>query len=97
MEDDHFEWDDAKAEANFRKHAVGFANATLVFSDPLAIDDLDSDSEIHGEIRYRITGAARGKLLTVIYTERNGRIRLISAREASTREHDNYQSQNTQE
>ncbi len=31
-----FEWDDAKAKTNERKHGVRFDDAMLVFSDPYA-------------------------------------------------------------
>ena len=30
----HFEWDDEKAEANWRKHGIRFEKATEVFNDP---------------------------------------------------------------
>ncbi len=38
-----FEWDDAKAEANLRKHGVSFAEATTAFADPLAAIFPDPD------------------------------------------------------
>jgi uncharacterized protein len=36
-----FEWDEAKARANLRKHDVAFADAVTVFLDPRAIDAPD--------------------------------------------------------
>ena len=89
-----FDWDDAKAESNYRKHGVDFETATEVFADVLAIEELDEDSVGFGEYRFLITGMAGGKLVTVVYTESEERIRIISARRASRREHDNYYSQN---
>jgi uncharacterized DUF497 family protein len=97
MEDEEFEWDDRKAEANFRKHGVDFETATEVFSDHFAIEEFDPDSGVHGEDRYRRTGMASGTLVTVVYTERQDRIRIISARRATTREHDEYYRANSQE
>ncbi len=65
-----FEWNKAKAKANFRGHGVSFDLAKTVFHDPFAIERLD-DREEHGEERFVIIGAAEGKtLLFVAYTER---------------------------
>jgi len=89
-----FEWDKAKAEANFRRHGVSFDLARAVFRDPFAIERLD-DREEHGEDRFVIVGAAEGKaLLFVAYTEREERIRIISARRATQNEQDDYFRQN---
>jgi uncharacterized protein len=77
-----FEWDSVKADANYRKHGVGFVAATQVFEDPLAIEDLDVSAD-YGEERFLILGRAGDRLLTVVYTERPDRIRIISAREAT--------------
>ena len=92
-----FDWDEAKAEANYRKHRIDFETATEVFDDSFAVERLDSPSPDHGEDRYVITGMAGGRLLTVVYTERGETIRLISARPATRREHDDYYRQNSQE
>ena len=90
-----FEWHEAKAEANFRRHGVSFDLAKTVFEDPFAVELLD-DREDHGEDRFVIIGMAEGKvLLFVAYTEREERIRIISARRATQYEQDNYFQQNT--
>jgi uncharacterized DUF497 family protein len=95
MQDERFEWDDEKAAANFKKHHITFEQASAVFDDPLAIERPDRDQE--DEDRYIITGKVTGlagdKLVTVVYTERNGRIRIISARKATRREQDTYYQQ----
>jgi uncharacterized protein len=89
-----FAWNKAKAEANFRRHGVSFDLAKTVFSDSFAIERLD-DREEHGEERFVIIGAAEGKaLLFVAYTEREERIRIISARRATQNEQDDYFRQN---
>lgn len=78
-----FEWHAAKAEANLRTHGVSFALAKSVFADPFAIERLD-DREDYGERRLVIIGMAEGQvLLFVAYTEREERIRIISARRAT--------------
>ena len=84
-----FGWDKAKAAGNYAKHGVSFETATEVFTDPFAIERLD-DREDYGEDRFILIGIAEGAVLTVIYTERNGQIRIISARQATKREQDDY-------
>jgi uncharacterized protein len=86
---DAFEWDDLKAQSNLRKHGVTFEDARLVFTDVFAIERLE-DSVNYDEDRTVITGMARGRLLTVVYTERDAWIRIISARKATKRECDDY-------
>jgi len=92
-----FDWRDTadKAARNLREHGVSFELATTVFNDPFAVERLD-DREDYGEERFVITGMAEGNIvLLVAYTERQGRIRLISARRATKREQDDYFQQNT--
>jgi len=86
-----FEWDDAKAEANLQKHQVSFAEAATAFADPLAAIFSDSDHS-DDEIREILVGhTERGRLLVVNFTERAGRIRVISARAASSSERLNHE------
>jgi hypothetical protein len=40
-----FQWDPRKQIANLKKHGVEFADAVLVFDDPLALTIPDPDSE----------------------------------------------------
>ena len=87
-----FEWDTDKATSNIEKHGVSFAEAITIFGDPLevAIPDPDHSEE---EFRFVSVGrSAQGRLLVVAYTEREARIRLISAREAAPKERRNYES-----
>jgi len=89
MISDDFEWDDGKAAANLAKHGVSFAEATLVFDDLNAIEEID-DSINYGEDRWKITGLSNGRLVVVVNTVRNGRNRLISARRGERRDYDDY-------
>jgi uncharacterized DUF497 family protein len=41
-----FEWDKAKAKANFRRHGVSFDLAKTVFKDPFAIERLDDREQV---------------------------------------------------
>ena len=93
MQDGRFEWNDAKARANLEKHEVSFEVARRVFDDPAGVDEID-DRGAHGEDRFIVTGMVDGRLLTVSYTERDSRIRIISARKATRREQISYFNQN---
>lgn len=89
-----FEWHDAKAEANLLAHGVSFELAMTVFKDPFAIELLD-DRKDYGEERFVTIGMAEGHvLLFVAYTEREDRIRIISARRVTQYEQDDYFRQN---
>jgi len=89
-----FEWHAAKAEASLEAHGVSFDLATTVFKDPFAVERLD-DREDYGEQRFVIIGMAEGHaVLFVAYTEREERIRIISARRATQYEQDDYFRQN---
>ena len=90
MQTDAFEWDDAKAARNLVKHRVSFEAATFVFDDPHGIDIID-ESARHAEVRFKSIGSDGHRLLAVIYTERDSRIRIISAREAEPYEQARYQ------
>ena len=86
-----FEWDLAKAESNIEKHGVSFAEAMTVFGDPLEVTITDPDHS-EGEFRFLSLGrSVHARLLVVAYTERDGRVRLISAREAVPRERRKYE------
>lgn len=76
-----FEWDPAKAISNLVKHNVSFELACVVFKDPFAVEWQD-DSQDYGEDRFLILGIVEGRVLHVTYVERNGNVRLISARRA---------------
>ena len=88
-----FEWDDAKAAENLRKHGVSFELAAKAFRDPFGMEWID-DREDYGEVRTLLLGMADGSVLTVVYTERGSRIRLISARRATRYEQDRYHLEN---
>jgi uncharacterized protein len=88
-----FEWDEGKAEANQKKHDVDFSDAKSVFGDPfsITIDDPDHSEQ---EQRYIDIGkATSGKILIVVYTEREDRICIISCRKATPAERRTYEDQ----
>lgn len=96
MHDDEFEWDDGKAQTNLAKHGVSFEAARRVFDDAFAFERSDVGSK-DGETRYLTTGMVNGVLLTVVYTERGERVRIISARKATRHERRDYYHSQTAE
>lgn len=93
MVSDDFEWDDDKAASNLRKHGVSFDMAKHAFRDPFAIDWLDTKQDA-AELRYALLGTVEGRVLFVAYTERDDRIRIISARGATGYERKRYHEEN---
>ena len=86
-----FEWDAKKAAANEKKHGVSFQEAGTVFGDPLAITYPNPD---HSQSEHRaITfGMSRDhRLLVVAHTDRNGKIRIFSARAMTKHERKIYE------
>jgi uncharacterized protein len=86
-----FEWDEKKAEANLRKHKVSFEEAKTIFADEHSItipDTRHSDSE---DRFVDIGMSVKQHLLAAVYTERDGRIRLISSRAATKSERRYYE------
>jgi uncharacterized protein len=86
-----FEWDDAKASENLKKHGVSFSEASTVFADPLSrtiIDPLHSDQEG----RFVTLGqSSLQHTLVVVHTYRGEVTRIISARSATPRERRDYE------
>lgn len=82
-----FEFDDAKARQNVRKHGVSFAEAMTVFDDPHSLFKRDEEHSDE-EDRWHVLGASGpGRVLLVAIVERSkNTVRIISARKATTRE-----------
>jgi Uncharacterized protein conserved in bacteria len=80
-----FEWDENKAQSNIKKHGVTYEEAIEVFFDPFyQTGDASVDS---AETRDFIIGYTFSqRLLLAVYTERNDRTRIISARPATRAE-----------
>lgn len=85
-----FEWDDVKAVKNRRNHRVSFEEAVTVFDDELAIDATDEVHSAKEEHRVLIGLSEKLRLLTLVYTERDEKIRLISARRSTRTEEARY-------
>ena len=79
-----FEWDEEKEKINVKKHGISFSTAALVFDDEDRIEIYDTIHSVQ-EDRF-ITIGSVGKILFVVYTNRDSSIRLISARLANDKE-----------
>ena len=86
-----FEWDPAKNLANIHKHGVSFETAKRIFEGPI-MTRFDNRREYEEE-RYISVGEVARAHIAVAHTDRDGRIRLISARPASRRERQDYHEQ----
>ncbi len=86
-----FDWDPVKAAGNLKKHGVDFADAVSALYDDLAVTVRDDDAD---EQRFVTMGLdALGRLLVVVYTWRDERLRIISARRATSGERRRYESE----
>ena len=84
-----FEWDEKKNLLNQIKHGVSFEEATKVFNDPKQREFCDNEHNIFEE-RWKVIGLVEFDILNVSFTERDGVIRIISARKANKKEEEDY-------
>ncbi|MFO1126160.1 MAG: BrnT family toxin [Methylocystis sp.] len=82
----NFEWDSSKDSINRQKHGVAFADAVEIFEGRY----LKVRSDRSGETRWLAIGSASERVIAVIYAERGGRLRIISARTARKSERETY-------
>lgn len=84
-----FEWDEAKNAQNRAKHGIAFEEATTIFEGPIVTRE--DDRRDYGETRWLSMGLLAGVVVIVVaHTNRQGRIRMISARPASRTERKIY-------
>ena len=86
-----FEWDDAKERKNIRKHGIDFTTASRIFKDENRLELYD-EAHSENEDRYITIGIIDevAYIVTVVYTEREETVRLISARKATEQERKRY-------
>ncbi len=80
-----FEWDKAKSERCRRERGFSFADVLPAFIDPSRKIEVDNRVD-YRETRLRLYGHVAGRLYVIVYTERGGVIRIISAHKANARE-----------
>ena len=84
-----FEWDEAKANENYRKHRVTFQLAARAFEDVHGLDLMD-DRMDYGEGRWLRIALIEGRVVSVAYTRRGEAVRIVSARASTRRERRMY-------
>lgn len=85
-----FEWDKKKELINIEKHGINFYTAANVFKDDVRIEIYDEKHSLY-EDRFITVGMVAGRLIvTVVYTDRLGLVRIISARLANESEKEAY-------
>ncbi|MGC2238162.1 MAG: BrnT family toxin [Pyrinomonadaceae bacterium] len=86
-----FEWDENKEKSNFRKHKVSFAEGESVFFDMLSITIPAPDHSLEENRFIDIGMSDKNRILVIVYTEREERIRIISVRKATKTEQKLYE------
>jgi uncharacterized DUF497 family protein len=81
-------FDPAKREETLRMRGLDFNDAALVFAGHTY--DQEDDRWDYGEIRTITVGLLSGRMVIIVWTERNGGRRIISMRKANDREQANY-------
>ena len=74
-----FEWDRDKNDENIEKHMVSFERAEIAWTDPWRVVMEDKAHSTPKERRYILLGRVAGRIMTVRFTRREERIRIIGA------------------
>lgn len=90
-----FEWDDDKNEANAIKHGFDFERAITIFNGVTL--DWEDTRKNYGEKRTISLGLMGGVvIIAMVHTDRHGKKRIISARQAKLRERRIYEIYKTE-
>ncbi|MFA5864367.1 MAG: BrnT family toxin [Phycisphaerae bacterium] len=90
-----FEWDPDKEAENQKKQGISFEEAMTAFEDVSSLIFYDPDHSVE-EDRYLLLGlSVRWKLFVIAFTDREHRIRIISARKATSKERKFYEEKIT--
>lgn len=86
-----FECDKVKARSNYTKHRIRFTDAGRAINSGYSLTQRSTQSDGLGEERnLSITKQADGRAIVVVWTPRNGNVRIISVRYARTREQEAF-------
>ena len=83
-----FNWDEKKRRTNLKHHWLDFADAEEVFAG--VIYTYEDDRFDYGEQRWVTLGWLRGVIVSIVHTETETEIRVISMRKANKREQKIY-------
>ena len=85
-----FEWDEAKRLSNIEKHGVDFEDIAPAFDDEGALHIQDNRFS-YGEERFIMIARYEKIILSIVYTPRGEKTRIISARAANLKERALYE------
>ena len=83
-----FEWDENKNRENIRRHGISFPQAAKIFKGNIL--EWEDTREDYGETRMIAIGRSERRLVRVVYTLRENRIRIISARKGDKNDRRKY-------
>lgn len=83
-----FVWDEKKRQRNLRKHGIDFVGCQAVF-DGHTLTDEDGRFD-YGERRFVTIGLLEGRCVSIVHTETEDGIRIISVRKATKYEQAEY-------
>jgi len=83
-----FEWDEKKRTSNLEKHGIDFEDAVEVFYGV----NLFCQSYRNNEERWIAIGETEGRIIAVVFTQRENALRIISARRARKNEEEQYRN-----
>lgn len=86
-----YEWDENKRQKNIEKHGIDFIDVKEMWDYPVC--EIISPQTTHNEERFLAIGKIKGMCITVIYTWRDKKKRLISARKARKHEKEYYDNE----
>ena len=81
-------WDESKRRRNLKKHGLDFADAEQVFTG--VTYTYEDDRLVYGEQRVITLGRLREIVVSIVHTEENDHIHIISMRKATKREREIY-------
>jgi uncharacterized DUF497 family protein len=88
-----FDWDEGNKQKNWEKHQVDYRECEeALFNKPLLIDD-DKNHSSQEQRYYALGRTDIGRTLFLVFTVRNNKVRIISARDQSRKERKTYEQQ----
>ena len=82
------DWDQRKRQANLKKHGFDFGDANEIFGG--VTFTYEDDRIAYGEQRFVTLGSLRGTVVSIVHTEQDDHIGVISMRKATKREREIY-------
>jgi uncharacterized DUF497 family protein len=81
-------WDEPKRRLNLKKHGIDLAEIESAFDSPMVT--VEDDREAYGELRLQSLAMWHGRVIFLVWTERQDVAHLISCRYADRSQIENY-------